>query len=429
LTELEIFGRYNLLFLGFLLLLGCKLNKGYTSKPTKSLSNPDSDLLEVNAVAYHINDSVTKVYFQVNNENLLYKRPDTSLAFYADLKISYRLLSEPISKKILDSSSVNLIDRSDEENISQKHLITSFNFKSRRGNTYYLEFETLDRNKKTKYTTGIPINKLDTYSDQNFLVTVRDSVAFKNHFPASENVVVKFVNPAISQVTVDCFLKEFGPALPPFSIRQPDELKYKPDSVFYMDLSTNSFLLHMPAHGFYHARTNASSSEGLTLYTFESSFPGVSNSDEMISCTRYIMEKSEFESCKNSTEQKAAIDKFWLTIGGSNERARELLKRYYGRVKEANKYYTSYTQGWKSDRGMIYIIFGPPTNTYRSKKDEIWVYGNEANPAALRFIFNKTPNPFSNNDYILERSQFYKDAWYTAVEYWRQGNIYTDTHR
>ncbi len=85
--------------------------------------------------------------------------------------------------------------------------------------------------------------------------------------------------------------------------------------------------------------------------------------------------------------KKAAIDDFWLNIGGSLERARELLKKYYGRVKEANKHYSSYTQGWKSDRGMIYIVMGPPANIYKSKKDEIWMYGNESNPNALRFVF------------------------------------------
>src|SRR5205085_2026998 len=81
-----------------------------------------------------------------------------------------------------------------------------------------------------------------------------------------------------------------------------------------------------------------------------------------------------------------------LGIGGSNERARELLKRYYGRVKEANRNFTSYCEGWKTDRGMIFIIFGPPVNVYHSRRDEVWVYGNEANPGALRFIFNKLEN-------------------------------------
>jgi GWxTD domain-containing protein len=119
------------------------------------------------------------------------------------------------------------------------------------------------------------------------------------------------------------------------------------------------------------------------------------------------MSKEEFESCKQAQEKKAAIDKFWLTIGGSNERARELLKRYYGRVKEANKYFSSYTQGWKTDRGMIFIIYGHPTNNYRASGAEVWVYGTEGSPSAQRFVFKKTQNPFSlktQNSIIVDQS-------------------------
>jgi hypothetical protein len=52
------------------------------------------------------------------------------------------------------------------------------------------------------------------------------------------------------------------------------------------------------------------------------------------------------------------------------------------------------------------------------------VYGNEANPSTLRFVFNKSQNPLSENDYVMERSQFYKDPWHTAVDYWRQGHVF-----
>lgn len=410
-------------------LLTCKVNHNYTSKPTKSLSNPDSDLLEVNLTVYHVNDSASRAYLEIKNENLLYRRPDTTQAFYAELRVHYRLLSEAGSKKVIDSSSFYIYDRSDDELVKLKSLTNEFKLPAKRNNNYYLEVETFDRNKKTKYYTGINVYKQNNFSAQNFLVTVRDTVVFKNNFLQNEQVVIKFTNPLIRSVTVDCFLREFGPAAPPFSTKPPDALKYKPDSVFKLELSTNQFMLTMPKSGFYHVKTNPLSNEGISLYTYDGSFPGVGNSDDMINATRYIMEKTEFETCKEASEKKAAIDKFWLTIGGSNERARELLRRYYGRVKEANKYYTSYTQGWKSDRGMIYVVFGPPTNQYKSKRDEIWVYGNEANPAALRFVFNKTENPFTDNDFILERSQFFKEAWYSAVEYWRQGNIYLESKR
>lgn len=420
--------RYLYLFLLVLILSFCQSKRQYTTKPTKSLVNPDSDLLEVNAVAYHLNDSLTTIYLEIKNENLIYKRPDTTTSFYAELRISYKLLAEPNSRKILDSSSFYLYDRSAEK-VEVKSIISKFNLKARRGANYYLEIEILDLNKKTKYAKNLNVYKQTSFSEQNFLLTTPNGISFKNNFLSGDTVIVKFSNSSVSQVTVDCFFKEFGPALPPFSLKIQDEFKYRPDSVFVMNLSANQYMLIMPERGFYHVRTDQHSFDGITIYTYDKTFPGVSNSDEMINCTRYIMSKAEFEECKNSPDKKAAIDKFWLTVGGSNERARELLKRYYGRVKEANKYFSSYTQGWKNDRGMIFIIFGHPTNNYRGAKDEIWVYGNEGSPSAQRFIFKKTQNPFSDNDYILERTQFYKDSWYTAVDYWRQGHVYLDNNK
>ena len=44
--------------------------------------------------------------------------------------------------------------------------------------------------------------------------------------------------------------------------------------------------------------------------------------------------------------------------------------------------YTSYVSGWKTDQGMLYSIW-PTYQRLQSANDEIWVYGNESNPAAL----------------------------------------------
>lgn len=426
---LNVLIKYLLASLSLWVLFSCNSQKQYTSRPTKSLVNPDSDLLEINATAYHLNDSVTTTFLEIKNENLLYKRPDTTQAFYAEVRILYKLLSEPNSKKILDSGSYVLHDRAPGEFVQIKSLYSTFKLNAFISNSYYLEIEVLDLNKRNRFIQGLNIYKQNSYSDQNFLVTKNDTVVFKNAFLANDQVIVKFTTPSIKQITVDCFFKEFGPALPPFSTKAPSEVKYKPDSVFTILLSSSQFMLTMPEKGFYHVKANPNSFEGITLYTYEKTFPGVSNSDEMINCTRYLMSKSEFETCKTAADKKSCIDDFWLTIGGSNERAKELLKRYYGRVKEANKNYSSYTQGWKTDRGMIYIVFGPPTNMYKSKKDEIWIYGNEVNPNSLRLVFNKTQSPFTDNDFVMERSLFYKDSWYTAVEYWRQGLIYHDERR
>ncbi|MDI1355250.1 MAG: GWxTD domain-containing protein [bacterium] len=421
---------HSLYLLLVILVASCTTKKNVpVSKPTRSESNPESDLLEVRTVPYHLNDSVTRTYVEIKNNNLLYKRPDTSLAFYSEIRISYRLSSEQNPKAITDSASYSVFDRSENEKTLPVPILTKFDIKAHLHNNYQLQLDFWDVNRKTVYHKSIRIIKENRYSSQNFLVRINDSIAFRNSFLKGSQVKVKFTNSKVERVSVDCFFSDFGPAAPPFSTRPADPLKYKPDSTFELELSNNQFMLTMPERGFYHIKADPVSYNGISLYTVDETFPGVGNSLEMINCTRYIMFKEEYDACRNAEDKKGAIDAFWLDKGGSKERARELLKQYYGRVKEANKSYSSYTQGWKSDRGMIYIVFGPPSTIYRGMRDEVWIYGNDLNATVLRFVFNKTQNPFTENDFVLERSPYYKESYYAAVEYWRQGLIYEGGRR
>ncbi len=60
----------------------------------------------------------------------------------------------------------------------------------------------------------------------------------------------------------------------------------------------------------------------------------------------------------------------------------ELMEEYYSRIDFANKNFGHYQEGWRTDRGMVYVVFGPPNNIDRhpfdidSKPYEIWTYYN-----------------------------------------------------
>ncbi|MGZ4158392.1 MAG: GWxTD domain-containing protein, partial [Bacteroidia bacterium] len=121
---------------------------------------------------------------------------------------------------------------------------------------------------------------------------------------------------------------------------------------------------------------------------------------------------------------RGSIEKFWLACTGSQDRAKEIIRKYYNRVKDANLFFTSYIEGWKTDRGMIYLIYGAPNVIYRTANAEVWTYGEENNINSLSYSFLKVNNPFSDNDYTLERSSVYKQSWGSAVDIWRQGRTY-----
>jgi hypothetical protein len=63
---------------------------------------------------------------------------------------------------------------------------------------------------------------------------------------------------------------------------------------------------------------------------------------------------------------------------------------------------------------------GKPNKVFRSFQDETWIYGEYEDPRALKFYFTKAQNPFTNNDYVLDRDQYYKAVWYQNVQMWRR---------
>ena len=176
--------------------------------------------------------------------------------------------------------------------------------------------------------------------------------------------------------------------------------------------------------GFYHIQLDTTKRDGITLFNFSENFPEIKKADELVPPLRFITSRQEYDEISTSSNPKAAIEKFWLNCTGSQDRAKEIIRKYYNRVRDANLFFSSYLEGWKTDRGMIYLIYGAPNIIYRTATAEVWTYGEENNINSLSYSFLKVNNPFSENDYTLERSSVYKQNWGSAVDIWRQGRTY-----
>jgi len=95
----------------------------------------------------------------------------------------------------------------------------------------------------------------------------------------------------------------------------------------------------------------------------------INNVDEALDQMRYIVTDEEYKLVKKSKrkEREKLFYQFW------DERdptpgtiANELMDQYYYRVKYSNEKFASFLPGWKTDMGMIYILFGPPDDMQRS---------------------------------------------------------------
>lgn len=412
------------LFTVYLLLSSCTSQK-INQTSTDRLYKKENNELAAKYTVYHINDTISQLFFDISNESLLYKKTDTSTAFYSNVKLLLKVSSEDNLDFILDTASIMLIDRQTDAIV--KYLKGHVLFKLKKGSGYYIDIDVIDKNKKIIYTHSEYSNKTSIETRQNFLITnARDEVLFSPYYKPNDVVYTQSERNKEKLYEVDYFKSNFKLAPPPFSTEPIQHFSYKPDSVFSLYLKHEKLEIALPQNGFYHLKTNNETKEGVTFFVYESSFPKIKNTEQMIMATRFIMAKKEFDNCIMASDKKAAIDKFWLDIAGSNERAKELIKKYYGRVQEANKLFTSFQEGWKTDRGMIYIVFGAPNKVTKRKNGEVWTYGEIGNPNSIVFPFVKVINPFTDNDYFLERNEMFKAPWYQAVDMWRQGRIYLD---
>jgi GWxTD domain-containing protein len=75
-------------------------------------------------------------------------------------------------------------------------------------------------------------------------------------------------------------------------------------------------------------------------------------------------ERKSFKSLSNDEEREAFIEQFWLRRNPNPDSAdNEFREEHYRRIQYANDHYAAGKPGWKTDRGHIYIAFGPPDST------------------------------------------------------------------
>ena len=159
------------------------------------------------------------------------------------------------------------------------------------------------------------------------------------------------------------------------------------------------------------------------------SYPSLRTAEELAAPLIYLMDEKkhkELLSIKNDQELKKEIDKFWLKNIKNKSLAKNTISLFYERVEEANKQFSSYKEGWKTDMGMIYILFGPPWYVNTSLDQMIWSYSYNVNDFERNFLF-RTPQlknkyfPFHN--YLLVRNNAYFNLEFLQRQRWKDGTI------
>jgi len=411
---------YIILFAFVIFAVGC-LSYNQISKQNVAHLYSEADIvLHPDYILYHNSDDTSTLYFRINTSELLYARDGFMTNFLSKFVITFELLADYEAKQIIDSASRHYVDS--VITIKRKFITDSINIKISNGKNYVLRLTALDLNRSKAFVSYLNVYKQNGRSNQNFLIRNKENQpVFENFFECKQAFRIIYRNDSLSQLFVKYYQNKFPIATPPFNFISGKSITIYPDSVYTVPLYNKySSFIFLNKEGVYRIMADTIHKESLTLFRFHEDFPEITDPEQMIYSARYLTTRQEFDNMIIQANKKEAIDNFWLELAGNSDRARQLIKSYYGRVRLANKFFTSYYDGWKTDRGMIYIIYGPPSTVFRSSTTENWIYGDASSLKSINFMFYKVENPFTENDYMLSRSDLFRDSWYYAVSNWRR---------
>ena len=99
---------------------------------------------------------------------------------------------------------------------------------------------------------------------------------------------------------------------------------------------------------------------------------------------KYILSNDERKELKNNNKQdkEQLFYQIWKKRDPTPETEQnELMEEYFQRVEYVNEHFSGWQPGWETDRGMIYILFGPPDEIQRTNPSagnstiyQIWNY-------------------------------------------------------
>lgn len=407
-----------------LLLHACNLTSPVQSGSYKMLYDFQSSVIHPDYVLYHFSNDSSTIYFRIKSSELLYSRATSEAPFQAKIKLKFSIYTEA---GVLKDSVSHVI--TDFARKTPGWLLGNYNIPTARG-VENLVLECIDLKKNTFQQSFIKSIKQDTFSGQNFLIKdartgepIFNNAAYINQVVQVQSDRNKNSNNNfyLGQLTDESKLPP-----PPFSTSGPELPDFTKSNLEIFDVDSNGQYFFLAEKGIYFLSEDPNKKIGAFIHASDDFFPEIKSSDQLPYPLRYITTKSEFQEIKDNYYPKKKVDDFWLECGGNKDRARDLIRIYYNRVQEANYYFSSFVEGWRTDRGMIHIVFGNPTRIVKQQSYETWIYGEEGQATTLTFVFRKLDSNFSQNVYVLNRDPAFKQYWEKQVTSWRNGRIYNE---
>jgi len=424
--------KYNLLIFSaivfsigtFFLIVNCS-NPYIAATPRWNLSaiyNPTSSRLHPSFKVYHNSDATSLLLIKIFPSELLFTQVNIDSLFVSKVSVQVQTYEIVENKTILaDSITYNYVIK--KENAG-KRFLSQIPIKAETGKRYQLRIVTRDLLRKDFNLRFLDVDKTNEFSEQNFnLISPNGTPYFNNVINANEVFKIQHRNQAYDKLFVHYYKSKPELPKPIFAVNSDEIIYDKHDSLYVIDFSPNMFI-GFTNEGLYKFRFDTNQPYGLNVLNASKDFPKIISPNDMIEPLAYITTTPEYNKLMENADKKITADNYWLSVGGNAGRARELIRIYYTRVYFANYYFTTTKPGWKTDKGMVYIIYGTPQNMQKTPNSETWIYYQDGASNSISFTFQYKPDIYSVDNFVLDRSDSHTWHWREAFDSWRKGQVY-----
>lgn len=377
-----------------------------------AMYNPSASVVNPQLVAYVSSESEADVFFRIQTRELR------------------NALANPIENEINLYVRYFLRDASDFHIVDTTSLVYAFNVSQ--GEYVYGHFK-VGINEKIRYKLVVDfanshynvrkrllcdIKNTQDFNDGKYLLkNLSGEVLFTNVIKPGQDVLVVAGSQCAESIDVEFYELSKYVNLPPY-LSSPVKTQNVPDSLFSYRFGDT---LHLDASGFYALGSTAKNEKFGIVVTENASYPSITTVADMVDPMNLICTEREFARIDTSDNRKKSVDAFWLGLSGSEKNAKEQIRVFYNRVAMANMMFASRVEGWKTDRGMIYVMLGPPSVVNITPDSEEWSYGSGTQ--SIVFTFENYSG--LKNDFSLLRSNTYSSIWQQVLNTWRSGKIFT----
>lgn len=422
-----------LLSCGLLFSCGTTRKNVVDSKDLSYLYNPTKSPLKPRFNVVNESESSSLLSVKFFSSDLFFSEANPKGVPMAQLIISVRLHNTTGGGTLADTA-YNTINIVREE--SMKEYVYKIPLKVEPQVEYMAEVKILDRLRLQVVQSFVPFNTLSEFGRYNFIARghFNKNELFNPVVRLNEYVNLLYLGKRPDSLYISFFKPLEGVPYPPSMLLPEKIIDYEPEKLIVFPYS-DTLPMMFPKEGVYLCSTERDLREGFTFYNFGESFPTMTRPETMIEPLAYLASEDEMAGLRSSPRPKVALDDFWIKCGGNVEKARELIRIYYTRVLFSNYYFTSFKEGWRTERGMIYTIYGPPDKVYKTAEGESWGYRKPVIRSSwggryhlkeeyLFFNFRYRTGVFSDNDYYLSRSETLVTYWDKAIANWRKGIVF-----